>query len=248
MVLPTSGPLSATQIAAEFRRPSPVSLSSFYGANPALPTSGAIKFSDFYGLNGGILKTITGNKSATDLRDLLTEAEAASNLDIRLEIKTGALAYSDTLGRPAINIANNVGTGKVTVIVEPGASVYGHGGQYGWGSGNQAEKDGKQGGAGISIFRSNVEVVNNGTIAGGGGGGGAGGVGGRGGSGYYWERINEGPAYQFNNPRTAHGSPSYWWWFGEYRNGWNGQGVERDGWRWYYGNYRENDGGIPQMG
>lgn len=63
MALPGSGALSLSQIAAEFSKAAPYSLSDFYkgGAyvpntttNAAVPTSGAIKITDFYGASAAL--------------------------------------------------------------------------------------------------------------------------------------------------------------------------------------------------
>jgi hypothetical protein len=51
MTLQSSGALTASDIADEFEDDSPTSLSEFYGVIPALPASGAISFSDFYGVS-----------------------------------------------------------------------------------------------------------------------------------------------------------------------------------------------------
>lgn len=69
MPLPSSGSISISQIAAEFGGSAPHSLSEYYRggglvpdtpANAAIPTSGAIKLSDFYGASA-VTPTITLN-------------------------------------------------------------------------------------------------------------------------------------------------------------------------------------------
>src|SRR5688500_14343693 len=68
MTLQASGPISMSQICAEFGAPSNTPMSGLYrgGAyvpdtaqNAAIPTSGAIKFSDFYGASA-VAVTLSG--------------------------------------------------------------------------------------------------------------------------------------------------------------------------------------------
>lgn len=49
MALQTSGPISLSQIRAEFGGSAPDSISEYYGADSGVPSSGTISFSDFYG-------------------------------------------------------------------------------------------------------------------------------------------------------------------------------------------------------
>jgi hypothetical protein len=52
MTLQSSGPISATNIAAEFDDTSPTQISEFYGlGTPTLPASDEIRYSDFYGVS-----------------------------------------------------------------------------------------------------------------------------------------------------------------------------------------------------
>ena len=47
--LPSSGPLSMSQIQGEFGGSNPISLSEYYGADSGVPSSGTISIGDFYG-------------------------------------------------------------------------------------------------------------------------------------------------------------------------------------------------------
>lgn len=50
MTLPTSGAISLSQIHLEFvEAPIPYVITNYYGRDPAIPESGTISFSDFYG-------------------------------------------------------------------------------------------------------------------------------------------------------------------------------------------------------
>ena len=51
--LPSSGPLSMSQIQGEFGGSNPISLSEYYGAAAGVPSSGVISISDFYGKSDG---------------------------------------------------------------------------------------------------------------------------------------------------------------------------------------------------
>ena len=70
MALPTSGVLDLSDIQTEFGGSNPISLSEYYagglyvpsgtsGTNGAVPTSGEIAVSDFYGTQAGITVTVT---------------------------------------------------------------------------------------------------------------------------------------------------------------------------------------------
>jgi hypothetical protein len=68
MPLPSSGPLSLTDLQTEFGGSSPLSLSMYYKGGayvldtdyaPNVPTSGQISISDFYGARKGTLTTLT---------------------------------------------------------------------------------------------------------------------------------------------------------------------------------------------
>lgn len=80
MTLPSSGPLSMSQIAAEFGGTAPHSLSEYYGAAPGVPASGTIKYSDFYGKSSGILTSNITNTGYQDLAD--TSKISHADLDL----------------------------------------------------------------------------------------------------------------------------------------------------------------------
>ena len=54
MTLPSSGPISISQIAAEFGGTAPHSLSEYYGVATGVPSSGTIDLADFYGTSNTI--------------------------------------------------------------------------------------------------------------------------------------------------------------------------------------------------
>lgn len=57
MALQSSGAISLSQIAAEFGGSIPHSLSEYYGAASGVPSSGTIRFSDFYGVANAVSLT-----------------------------------------------------------------------------------------------------------------------------------------------------------------------------------------------
>ena len=76
MALPTSGVLDLSDIQTEFGGSNPISLSEYYaggsyvpsgtsGTNGAVPTSGEIAVSDFYGTQSGITVTVTEGNAVT---------------------------------------------------------------------------------------------------------------------------------------------------------------------------------------
>lgn len=76
MALPTSGVLDLSDIQTEFGGSNPISLSEYYagglyvpsgtsGTNGAVPTSGEIEVSDFYGTQAGITITVTEGNAVT---------------------------------------------------------------------------------------------------------------------------------------------------------------------------------------
>jgi hypothetical protein len=59
MTIVASGPLTLTAIQTEFGGSAPISISEYYSAHASLPSSGEIKFSDFYGLADSYTVTVT---------------------------------------------------------------------------------------------------------------------------------------------------------------------------------------------
>ena len=77
MAIQTSGAITLSDIQTEFGGSNPVSLSEYYaggsyvpsgtsGTNGAVPTSGEIEVSDFYGTQSGITVTVTEGSSPND--------------------------------------------------------------------------------------------------------------------------------------------------------------------------------------
>ena len=69
MTLQSSGAISLSDIRAEFSDSAPDSLSEYYGrGTPPLPSSGAIAFSDFYGVSAEVVGDVTvSGETITDI-------------------------------------------------------------------------------------------------------------------------------------------------------------------------------------
>ena len=65
MTLPSSGPLSLSQIQAEFGGSNPISLSEYYGVAAGVPTSGTISISNFYGASNFVAISASGGTVTT---------------------------------------------------------------------------------------------------------------------------------------------------------------------------------------
>jgi hypothetical protein len=63
MTLQSSGPISLSDIKAEFGGVDPISLRDYYALASGLPASGAISFSDFYGRRFIVYETITSDRA-----------------------------------------------------------------------------------------------------------------------------------------------------------------------------------------
>ena len=89
MALPSIGPLSLTDIQAEFGGTNPISLSEYYKGGafvlttdfaPNVPTSGTIKISDFYGARKTTLTTLTFTTAGDNL--FVVPSTVVGNLQI----------------------------------------------------------------------------------------------------------------------------------------------------------------------
>lgn len=67
MALQTTGPISLSNIQAEFGGSNPISISEYYNSNYGVPSSGTIRFSDFYGTHTSWFTYNMGGSRTTDL-------------------------------------------------------------------------------------------------------------------------------------------------------------------------------------
>jgi hypothetical protein len=187
MTIPSSGPLSLTDIQTEFGGSNPISLSEYYagGANvPSgttgdsgpIPSSGTISMGQFYGASNrvAITLTISADTNGYNIFNNRGGTYVAGLSDVTLV--NNANIYSTS------GVALDTGTGWTagdTITIDNNALIVGHGGDGGAGGGGiNAAGNGAAGGAGSTAFNLQYDITldnTGGTISGGSGGGGGGG-------------------------------------------------------------------------
>jgi len=192
MALQASGPISASQIRNEFAGDTQVSFSQYFrhaeptdgledfsatytsANNSGVPTSGAIKFSDFYSKYREVMfKVGSVNVRENANTSNLFSTYWATNVPKRLK-NNGTIGATSTA-----NVALTVSSGiSNTLVIDNIGSIQGAGGAAGAANGG----NGGNGGTAI-LLNSFCSINNTGTIYAGGGGGGAGTKGGTGGNG-----------------------------------------------------------------
>lgn len=191
MAIKSSGSLSFVDIWNEFGGPVPASLGSYYrggslvpngpAENNNIPTSGTIRFSNFYGASNVFNATFTGNFAIMDLRSELVNRGWNQSAPVRAYFAPGTIVRSYSPDYAALNIGGSFPNG-IKVVID-GAAIVGCGGFGGNGAGynpNTSTKAGTVGGSGgpaLLVGTANVTIENLGWILGGGGGGGGGAAG-----------------------------------------------------------------------
>jgi Phage tail fibre adhesin Gp38 len=170
MALPSSGPLSFSDIQSEFGGSNPISLSEYYRGgsyvttnNTGVPTSGQIALNVFRGTVKQFAFTISTNYSTPQNLRSLALAAGWNGTDAVLATNNANIS-SNTTGTPALTINGSFPNGLVFVNNGYIVGMGGAGGNYG--------QAGNAGGTALTVS-SAVSITNNGTIAGGGGGGGS---------------------------------------------------------------------------
>lgn len=189
MPLPSSGPISFSDIQSQFGGTNPISLSEYYrgggfvtntGVNNSIPTSGAISVGNFYNTYGRvpISITISANTTNYDAYASRTGGYVPGVSDLTYTINSDVVVGATSTGTIAFTINSSfLATDTITVVNN--GRITGAGGNGGAGAnfspGNTTNGfPGNAGGTALSVARA-VTVANNGTLAGGGGGGGGGG-------------------------------------------------------------------------
>ena len=193
MAIKGSGPLSFTDITAEFSDTPPHSLSEFYrgggkvpSVNTNVPTSGTISFANFYNAVNEILVQATSASSVN--AQTLFGSNWGSAVPKRLLVPSGS-----TIG-PLTIPSGLVGD----LIVQNEGEIQGLGGGPNGGAGGHA-----------ITASSSFTLQNFGAIRGGGGGGGKGGNGGNGES---WQvQSSKGPWYRSNGSDPAYPNDDIIW-------------------------------------
>lgn len=186
MPIKPSGPLSFTEIAAEFGAGKPFALSQFYRggqyvpnspANQRVPTSGSIGFSNMYGATKSYYLEIGSNRENLNLYDLFVATFGnPGGLPVILDVKINpGVVIGGTQGNYAFWIGQFPNGSDITIANY--GSIQGH---YG------ARNSGGGGSCVYAAYGAQKMVFNNyGQVLAGGGGGGVGGAGGTGGPGFY---------------------------------------------------------------
>ena len=153
MTLPTSGPISASDIQAEFGGSDPFNISNYYKGGdyvldtdyaPNVPTSGPISLSNFYGAKRTTLTTVTFDNPGSNF--LVLPATFAGNLTIVSMTGGGGGGggpdtYPGYTGYPGLTITNgNISASPgdlINVYVGAGGGPGGSGGGGGGGGGGK---------------------------------------------------------------------------------------------------------------
>lgn len=186
MAIPSSGPITLSNIQTEFGGTDPVGLNEYYrgGANVentrntvTVPVSGRISTNNFY----GTLRRINIPLSVTTPTynyDVYAKAidgtgYVAGISDIRVTVAPGVQVGSTSTSTYAMLVPSSFNPNDTVTIVNNGV-IQGRGGNGGPGQfGASNGIAGATGGNALYVNRPTT-IVNNGSVAGGGGGGGAG--------------------------------------------------------------------------
>ncbi len=202
MTLPSSGPLSFSQVNVELAKASNalIGLNDTAVRNLAQKSSGIIAFSDLLGKTGVIRKTVSSNTTNLVLQNLFTAEEWTSSAPKEVVIAAGVTIGS---ANPAVAaVRTGAGAGGSVTLIDEGA-IYGAGGVANSGAGGHAVE------TQIALI-----IDNAGEIRGGGAGGGKGGKGGTGGAGSTTNIVREpasGEIYQNMWSSGNFGVPDYLW-------------------------------------
>jgi hypothetical protein len=187
MAVKDSGsPLAISEIVAEFGGSTPHSLSEYYagggnvpsgatGQSGAIPTSGTISMSQFYGSTARVAIALQISSTTQNYNIYANRGGtySAGISDVTLTVQ--AVVGSSSSANPALDTGNQWATGDTVKIINNN-QIVGHGGTAGAGGGSQQQ--GFAGGAGGNAINLGIDTTiqnNGGFIRGAGGGGGGGG-------------------------------------------------------------------------
>jgi hypothetical protein len=193
MALPTSGKLTLSQIQTEFGGSASTKLSEYYaggayvpagtsGTNGAVPSSGKITISNFYGTakasRVSISYTFSSNTANASLNLNAISGYSAGQSDITVTINSGIYLYSTSTGNAGLTLTGST-SGDTLTIVNNGYIM----GMGGTGAGGVCTNPGVNitpiastaGGPALSIpLNATINNTNGSAYIGGGGGGGGG--------------------------------------------------------------------------
>lgn len=186
MSLPSSGPISLSNLATEFGGTPPHSLSEYYRGgiyvpnspqNYPIPTNGPMSMNMFYGSTNRIFINIllSSNAQNIDLINLVGSTYSAGISDIVVTIDSGIVIGSSSTSTYAMYVRNFTSGDSITMNINGGYIVGkgGVGGNGGYYTGNNPGTDGQNGGNSL-LVEFPITITNNGIIGGGGGGAGGG--------------------------------------------------------------------------
>ena len=192
MALQASGSISASQIRNEFAGVTQVSFSDYFrhaeptdgledfsetytsANNSGIPTSGAIKFSDFYSKYREVMFKV-GSVNVRENANTSTLFDTYWGTNVPKRLKNNGTIGATSTANAALTVSSDISN---TLVIDNAGSIQGAGGVAGAANGG----NGGDGGTAI-LLNSFCSINNTGTIYGGGGGGGAGTAGGTGGNG-----------------------------------------------------------------
>ena len=168
MPLPASGPISLSQIAAEFGGAMPHSLSEYYGKAAGIPASGQISFSQFHGKTSGFQFNPVISADTTNYNLKAAAIAAGWNQTLPLiatvTINSGVVVSANATNAYAFDTGVTFPAGSSLTLNMQGAYVIGMGG-------SGAELSGQPGGPALRAQHALTVNATGGVIGGGGGGG-----------------------------------------------------------------------------
>lgn len=196
MALQASGSISASQIRNEFAGVTQVSFSDYFrhaeptdgledfsetytsANNSGVPTTGAIKFSNFYSKYREVMFKV-GSVNVRENANTSTLFSTYWGTNVPKRLKNNGTIGATSTANVALVVSSNISN---TLVIDNVGSIQGAGGAAGAASVTANVRNGGNGGTAI-LLNSLCSINNTGTIYGGGGGGGAGTKGGAGGNG-----------------------------------------------------------------
>ena len=132
MAVQSSGAdLTMQDLVSEFGGSAPHAISEYYGggglvpagANPNVPTSGEVQFSDFYGSVAATVLTISSNTSDYNIKTAVVAAGGDQNTPVILTINSGVTISGSNASTPAMKTDTGWGSGNTINITNNGSIV-----------------------------------------------------------------------------------------------------------------------------
>jgi len=177
MPLPTTGPISLADIAAEFGGSAPHSISEYYSAAAGVPSNGSVGIGVFRGKSAitTFFANITTNQQELNLYNYLVSQGWDGTSPAEVTIDAGVYIWSDNTSVAALHTGGAY-PGGLTIINN--GFIMGKGGNGGYQNADLATYTPPTSGGPAIILTQAVTIENSNGYIGGGGGGGAGSTGG----------------------------------------------------------------------